>query len=220
MAFLLSAPPREPFLHAPASVLWLIGVLVAVYLLSVYGPLPDSFWDRAVFVPERLAEGFSLAGAWPLAGHMFLHAGALHLIMNCLALLAFGPPVARRYGGGWFLALFLLSGVAGALTHLAFHWGASEGVVGASGGISGLMGAALRLIRWPGQANSGRPIPVFSRPILSASLALVVLNAIVGWTGFEGQVVAWQAHIGGYVFGLIAVEAIDRLRFPRLYSAG
>ncbi|GAA0524794.1 membrane associated rhomboid family serine protease [Rhizomicrobium palustre] len=221
MAFLQAAPPREPFLQAPASVLWLIGVLIAAHLAFLYGPWPESFWDSLVFVPERLANGVTAEGLWPLVTHMFLHGGTLHLTFNCLWLLVFGAPVARRYGTGLFLLLFFACGIAGALTHLALHWGSSIAILGASGGVSGLMGAAFRLIHWPGTPQGVRLVPLFSRPLLTVSALWLLTNLIFGLTGFEGQAIAWEAHMGGFFLGLLGIGVIDRLsRRDAYYSAG
>jgi len=213
MAFLQSSPPREPFLHAPASVLWLIGSLVAVHLLAVYGFLPDAVWESLAFVPARLIEGGGPSAYFSLVSHMFLHGGYLHLTMNCLWLLAFGPIVARRYGAGLFLALFFASGIAGALTHLAVNWGSPLAVIGASGGVSGLMGAGFRMIRWPGVHTSKRLVPLLARPILVFSAVWLITNLVFGIIGFGGQTIAWEAHMGGYFFGLFAISLVDRLRF-------
>lgn len=218
MAFLQSAPPREPFLHAPGSVLWLIVALLAVYLLSFYGPLPDSFWNAWVFVPARFLDGVTLAAALPLISHMFLHGGLLHLAMNCLWLLPFGTYISRRYGAGYFYGLFFTAGIAGALTHLAFHWGSADAVIGASGGVAGLMGAGMRMLRWPGLSSTQRLAPLTARPILIFTGLWLATNLIFGFIGFEGQTIAWEAHVGGYVFGLLAIGLIDRLRFG--HSAG
>ncbi|MDR3528715.1 MAG: rhomboid family intramembrane serine protease [Rhizomicrobium sp.] len=221
MAFLQSAPPREPFLHAPASVLWLIGVMVAVHLAIYFGLVPEAVLDYLVFVPARLMDGTDLLGKLvPFVGYIFLHGGAMHLTFNCLWLLAFGPIVARRYGPGLFLGFFLLSGIVSALLYLAFNWGSTIPVIGASGAISGLMGGGLRMMRWPGTPSSGRLAPIFSRQILVFSGFWLITNLIFGLAGFDGQTIAWQAHMGGYLFGLVAISAVDWLRFGRRYSAG
>jgi len=221
MAFLQSAPPREPFLHAPASVLWLIGVMVAVHLAIYFGQVPEAVLEYLVFVPARLIDGTDLFGKLvPFVGYMFLHGGAMHLTFNCLWLLAFGPIIARRYGTGLFLGFFLLSGIVSALLYLAFNWGSTVPVIGASGAISGLMGGGLRMIRWPGSASPGRLAPIFSRQILVFTGFWLATNLIFGLMGFDGQTIAWQAHMGGYLFGLFAIGAVDWLRFGRRYSAG
>ena len=219
MAFLQSRPPREPFLHAPAVVLGLIGVLVAIHLAVTFVPIPLKALEPYAFVPARYAEGAGpLALVVPLFSHMFLHGSFTHLIINCLWLLAFGPVVARRCGAVAFLAFFLACGAAGALAHLALNWGSSDGMIGASGGISGLMAAGFRMLRWPGVRYGSRLVPLLSRPILLFSAVWLVINFLFGISGFgtgtSGQLIAWQAHMGGYLFGLVAIGGFDRLR-PR-----
>jgi membrane associated rhomboid family serine protease len=212
MAFLQSTPPREPFLHAPASVLWLIGVMVAVHLAVYFGQVPDVVLDCLVLVPARLIDGTPLPGQiTPFVGYMFLHGGAMHLTFNCLWLLVFGPIVARRYGAGLFLGFFFASGIVAALLYIAFNWGSPMPVIGASGAISGLMGGGLRMMQWPGVAPSARLAPILSRPIVMFSALWLVTNLIFGVIGIDGQIVAWQAHMGGYLFGLFAIGFVDWL---------
>jgi membrane associated rhomboid family serine protease len=218
MAFLQSRPPREPFLHAPGSVLGLIGGLVAIHLAVTFIPIPFDALVPYVFIPARYVSPYlehapTLELVLPLVSHMFLHGSFVHLFVNCAWLLAFGPVVARRLGGLAFFVFFLASGVAGALMELALTWGAPEAMIGASGGISGLMAAGFRMMRWPGVPSSVRLAPIFSRPILAFSGLWLVTNLIFGLTGFgtDGQI-AWQAHMGGYLFGLVAIGLFDRRR--------
>ena len=219
MAFLQSRPPREPFLHAPASVLGLIGVLVAIHLTVTFLPVSPEALEPYAFVPARYAEGAApLALVVPLFSHMFLHGSFTHLIINCLWRLAFGPVVARRCGALVFLAFFLACGAAGAVAYTALNWGSPDGMIGASGGISGLMAAGFRMLRWPGVRSGNRLVPLLSRPILLFSAIWLVTNFLFGISGFgtgtSGQLIAWQAHMGGYLFGLVAIGGFDRLR-PR-----
>ena len=217
MAFLQSPPAREPFLHAPGSVLGLIAVLVAIHLAVLYVPIPDQALEPFVFVSARfIHDAPSPAIVLPLFSHMFLHGSYLHLIVNCLWLLAFGPAVARRLGGILFLVFFLLCGAAGALMELALTWGSDVAMIGASGGISGLMAAGFRMLRWPGAPSGNRLVPILSRPILMFTGLWLVTNLIFGLTGFgtgnSGDQIAWQAHMGGYLFGLFAIGGFERLR--------
>jgi membrane associated rhomboid family serine protease len=219
MAFLQSQPPREPFLHAPKSVLWLIAVLIAIHLAVSFIPVPDDVLMPYVFIPARYTAAYvhsvpPVELVLPLVSHMFLHAGFLHLIVNCAWLLAFGPVVARRLGGWLFLVFFLAAGVAGALMELALTWGATAGMIGASGGISGLMAASFRMMRWPGVPAGVRLAPLFSRPILVFSGLWMATNLIFGLIGLGAGAdqIAWQAHMGGYLFGLVAISLFDRLR--------
>ena len=152
---------------------------------------------------------------------MGLHGSWTHLFINCLWLLAFGPIVARRFGSTLFVVFVLVCGVAGACTYLVLNWASPVPVVGASGAISGLMAAGLRML--PGQTpwaiQGETPLaPIFSRQILMFSLVWSAINLLAGMTGLgmggESALVAWQAHLGGFVTGLLLCGLFDRLR-PR-----
>ena len=226
MAFLQSESSREPFLHAPASVLWLIGLLVLVHVARAVAPpaLSEYLLTQYAFVPARVSGSFGASGLLgltvPFVSHMFLHADFVHLGVNCVWLLAFGPIVARRYGTLLFYLFFLVCGLAGAAVFLALDWGSSAGVIGASGAISGLMAAGIRMYPWQG-APGARPLaPIFSSQILLFTGIWLVTNLIFGLTGIgaggEIQQIAWQAHLGGYFAGLILAGVFDILRdrFP------
>jgi membrane associated rhomboid family serine protease len=225
MAFLQSAPPREPFLHAPASVLWLIAALVLAHVARILMPaaLSDEILMQYAFVPERYTDGLAAGGAFSLAApfvsYMFLHANFVHLTVNCIWLLAFGPIVARRYGTGLFLLFFVICGVVGAVTYLAFNWGSPLGVIGASGAISGLMAAGIRMYPWPGLPQDRSMAPILSSPVLLFSGFWFGANLLAGLTGFgavgELQQIAWQAHLGGYLTGLFLAGGFDLLRHSR-----
>jgi membrane associated rhomboid family serine protease len=153
---------------------------------------------------------------------MALHSDVTHLVINCLWLLAFGPIVARRFGAVLFLVFFILCGVAGAAAYLAFNWGSVVPVVGASGAISGLMGAAIRMMPgrlapWMVGANEVPLQPVLSRPILTFSaiwMAINMLAAVIDLGAGASGLIAWQAHLGGYLAGLLLCGVFDLLR-PR-----
>ena len=233
MAFLQSAPPRQPIFRAPSVVLWLIGGLAVAHAARVMGPPARSLAliEQFAFVPARYSRAFldshmAQAGSFwdravPFVSYMALHNDFTHLAVNCLWLLAFGPTVARRFGGLLFLIFFVACGVAGAAAHLAFNWGSPVPVIGASGAISGLMAAAVRMLPqiapWavPGEAPLA---PIFSRQILVFTGVWAAINLLVGVTGlgFGGETgqIAWQAHLGGFVAGLFLCGAFDRLR-PR-----
>ena len=171
--------------------------------LSQHGIDPGSLFQRGL----------------PFLSYMALHNDYTHLAINCLWLLAFGPIVARRFGPVLFLLFFVLCGVAAAATHLAFNWGSMEPVIGASGAISGLMAAGIRLLptERPPWASAGPPaeasmLPLWSRQIILFSLVWVVLNIVAGVTGLgmggEVGLIAWQAHLGGFAAGLVAVGPV------------
>jgi membrane associated rhomboid family serine protease len=223
MAFLQSAPAREPFLKAPASVILLIGVLVAAHLGRVFAPAEVSqhILDQYAFIPLRYAPnvldpGSLLDRAIPFVSYMFLHADATHLIINCLWLLAFGAVVARRFRPTLFLLFFLICGVASAAVYLAFNWNSPGGAIGASGAISGLMAAGVRML--PVAALGGADsrtglLPILSSQVIVFTLLWIGVSLVFGLTGIgmagETHAIAWQAHLGGYFAGMLLSGPFD-----------
>lgn len=189
----------------------------------------------AGFSPVRLLAGPEANGGWtrmlsPLVGHMFVHAGVAHLLFNMLWFVAFGAPVARRMGAenalqsfpalsaaGLFLTFYFLCGVVGALTFTLFHMNHFTLLVGASGGVSGLLGAVVRFafnrtsLFGP---EASRFSPLSSPSVLVWTAFIVITNVAVGIYGAAltgGASIAWEAHIGGYLFGLLAYPFFERL---------
>lgn len=239
MAFLQPQPSdpwtRQPVFRAPSVVVSLIAILVAAHGARAMVPpnISTELVNQFGFIPARYSQVFLathnadpggwLAQAVPFVSYMALHNDATHLIINSLWLLAFGPIVARRFGGFLFLLFFLTCGVAGALAHLAFNWGSLVPVIGASGAISGLMAAGLRLLPtqapWAGAAEE-KLAPVFSRQIVIFTAIWMAINLAAGLTGLgvggEAGLIAWQAHLGGYLAGLFLAGPFDKLR-PRTH---
>jgi len=222
MAFLHSGEARQPAFNVPAIVLGLIAVLASAHGLRLALPPAQSadLVNAYALIPARLLfDGSIWDKAVPFVSYMAIHGDWSHVGINCLWLLAFGPIVARRFGAPLFLLFFLVCGVAAALLFLAFDWGGSDPVVGASGAISGLMAAGIRLL--PGRTPWGRPgegpmAPLFSRQVLGFSAVWMVMNVLVGVWGLgmapAGQAIAWQAHLGGYLAGLALARTFDGLR--------
>jgi membrane associated rhomboid family serine protease len=213
-----------PVFNAPASVLALIGVLVAIHVLLVLMGDAWQVWSLYALAlnPIRFTDpSFPMpAGAeyWSLVTYMLLHGDWMHLTFNSLWLLVFGTPVARYLGSGRFLLLCLGAGVVGGLASLALHWGEMVFVVGASGAVSGLLAAAIPIMYGRRVLGGARPLS-FSEFLASPKalmftaiwLALTLFSGAAGWTGnsfmAEGGI-AWEAHLGGFVGGLIAFYAL------------
>jgi membrane associated rhomboid family serine protease len=233
MAFLAPHSPRQPIFRAPLVVLVLIALLVGLHVARTLLPPEQSkaLISRFAFIPARLSPDFlSQHGinlfrlGPPFLTYMVLHNDYTHLAVNCLWLLAFGPIVARRFGAVLFLLFFTICGVLAVLTYLALNWGSPDPVIGASGAISGLMAAGIRLLpteRPSWAAEDGPPseapmLPLLSRQMLLFTLVWAALNIVAGFTGLgmagEVGLIAWQAHLGGYAAGLILSGPFDRLR--------
>jgi len=229
MAFLQPAAPRQPIFQVPAVVPGLIVLLAGLHAARVLAPPEkNAEWIiRFAFIPARYDAAWLAANhidpgslwdrALPFVTYMGLHNDLMHLGINSLWLLAFAPVVARRYGTALFLAFFLLCGLAGAAAHLALNWGSPNPVIGASGAISGLMAAGLRLLptQRPGP-DGGKPLPILSRQFLVFALVWMGMNVIVGVTGLgmggETALIAWQAHLGGFLAGMLLAVPFDRIR--------
>jgi membrane associated rhomboid family serine protease len=224
---------REPIFNVPRSVAGVAAILILVQI--VRGLLPDeldlTLLLALAFIPARYSgAALELPGGYFTAvtsfvTYMVVHAGWVHLLVNLAWMLAFGSAVARRVGGPKFLTFSVLCGIAGALTHLAFHYGDMAPVVGASAAISGQMAGALRFI-FSAKPQSGERMPDFiAAPRLSLGQTLtdkrmiaflvfwVVLNAYFGLSsvkiGGEQGAIAWEAHIGGFLCGLLLFGAFD-----------
>jgi membrane associated rhomboid family serine protease len=226
----------EPILNVPRSVAGVSVLLVAVQLIR--NLLPDdvdlTFLLALAFIPARYSgaapelPGGYLTAVTSFVTYMIVHAGWLHLIVNLLWMLAFGSAVARRMGDLKFLLFSTLCGIAGAFTHLAFHYGDMAPVVGASAAISGQMAGALRFIfkvqRLPGQhAPDFIAAPLMSlgetladKRIIAFLVFWVALNAYFGISAVKiaGETggIAWEAHIGGFLCGLLIFGLFDEGR--------
>jgi rhomboid protease GluP len=214
--------PRGP---TPRSLLVLAGVIAAIEVilsLADQGWLADgslrsralcagAFWAelgpaspfaRLCGAPE--GQLFALQPVTMFITHAFLHGSLLHMVMNMTILLALGRFVGDRYGAGTVLPVFLLSAIAGG-GMFGLMGSPAYPMVGASGAVFGFLGVWIvwdwrrhqRALRSPG-------------PVLRRVLVLAVLNVVL-YVGLGGML-AWQAHLGGFVAGvLIGVWLENRL---------
>jgi membrane associated rhomboid family serine protease len=215
-----------PILNVPGVVLWSVAVLAAVHLLMVWGGEPWLSWayDELALSPVNFADGGGQPRhAWTLLSYMLLHADWMHLLFNSLWLLIFGTPVARYLGSARFVALCLVSGLAGGLASLTLYWGEPVVIIGASGAVSGLIAAAIPIMY--GQRVPGGVRPLSFNGLLHAPQALLfmvvwlLITLFAGGTGWTGQsfgagtAIAWEAHVGGFLGGLLAFYVLaPRLR--------
>lgn len=228
---------REPIFNIPASVLAVLGLLGAMHVLrNVLPPDMDVSMVLALaFVPARYAgpvpglPGGDLAALTSPFTYMLVHGDLTHLIINGAWLLAFGGAVAKRIGGQRFLAFSVSCGLASIVVYLALHLGELAPVIGASGAVSGLMAGALRFflpaVRRGGFAlfrEHPEAVPLasvgamFRDPqtltIIGIWVALNFLFGIGGSSLAGGAAIAWEAHLGGFLFGLFTFGLFDRAR--------
>lgn len=181
------------------------------------------------FATEFLGDG-SLQ-PWTWITYAFLHADATHYGLNSIWLVAFGAPVARRFGALRFLALFVVTAVLGVATHYAFHAYDAMPIIGASAAVSGAMGAALRFVFQPGaplglalamRPDEPRAYRLPALPLRRAFRDSRVLTFMLFWfatnfifgvaaqpLGLSDGAVAWEAHVGGFLAGLLLFSLFD-----------
>ena len=222
---------RERIFNLPTVTKTLIVALTATQLVVAYGPLEFSNWllTTFAFIPARVTlEGGAEYAT--LLTYFFLHGDWTHLIVNVLALAAFGTPVERRFGSARYLLFLAASAFAGALLFLALHPYEIAPVVGASGAISGTMGAIVRFAFTPGARladNRRSPRTAYDEESHFTSLSQLPLNRqamffLVAWLAVNvllgvfpqavgvSSAIAWEAHVGGFLFGLLFFNFFDR----------
>lgn len=232
---------REPVFNAPPGVVRAMAVLAVVHVI-VWHMLPDATAYQVLewfaFIPARYTGTLVdpvfgwLPTIWSPLTHQLLHGDITHLLLNCAWLLVFGGAVAQRIGGLRFLLLGVLSGVAGAAVFLMLRFGDLVPMIGASGAVSGLMGGAFRFF-FAALDRGGfemfrlnpRSIPLMTvrqtlsdRRFQAGAAVLVLINvfaSLMAPSVSSSDGVAWQAHLGGFLFGLFCFDYFELPRRPR-----
>ena len=231
--------PREPILNLPAAVTAYILLLAAIHGVRLLLPQDLDFWVLEVFsfIPKRYDETLLLgrlrggegAKVWTFLTYSLLHANFAHLAVNTLWLLPFGSAVARRFGALRFFLLMAVTAAAGAGAHLVMHPSELSPMIGASASVSGAMAAAIRFAFERGSflsftggrdVSSAPYVPAVS--LLRALQNPRVLSFLAIWFGINivfgmgslgtemaGESVAWEAHIGGFLAGLLLFSLLD-----------
>ena len=191
----------------------LIAINVLVFFLELNNG--EEFIQRWAFVPSRFLAD-PVGDFATLFTAMFLHAGWAHLLGNMLYLWIFGDNVEDRLGHGLFLVFYILSGLAATFAQLAISLGSSVANVGASGAIAGVLGAYL--VMFPGRqvrVLMGRAIvPMSALVVIGFWILIQIFSQISVFTaGSQGEGgVAYMAHIGGFVAGLVMAFLLGRGR--------
>ena len=199
-----------------------LNILVFVYELSL-GPELLIFFKRYAIVPAQFFAGgyydffgrkqplTPLEMAFPLLTSLFLHGGFLHLAGNMLYLWIFGDNIEDKIGSARFLILYLASGMVAATAHLIMNSDSAIPSLGASGAVSGVLGAYILL--YP-RARILTVLPIlfflqfFELPafffIGTWLVQQLLYGMVIFWSkGAESGGIAWWAHIGGFIAGLV-----------------
>lgn len=198
----------------------LIALNVLVFFLELNNG--EAFIERWAFIPSRFLAN-PVGDSVTLFTSMFMHAGWAHLLGNMLYLWIFGDNVEDRLGHGLYFVFYILCGLAATFAQLAISLGSSVANVGASGAIAGVLGAYL--IMFPrGRVNVllGRFVtPMSALVVIGFWILIQIFSQISVFSagGQEGGGVAYMAHIGGFVAGVVLTFLLGRGR-DRLPAGG
>lgn len=240
-----SLPPKsEPILTLPGALTGYIAMLAVIHL-HVLLPANLDYWiiEAFGFIPMRYEPmlldapfpGGAGAKLWSFVTYSLLHANLGHILFNVLWLLPFGSALVRRFGALRFFLFMAVTAIGGACAHLLTHEHEMVPMIGASASVSGTMAAAIRFAFGHGSFLSLRrsdPVAAARVPALPLSQSLRdprVLGFLAVWFGMnylfgatslapgaEGASVAWQAHVGGFIAGLLLFSLFDPVpRTPR-----
>jgi len=225
-------PPEPPKVRQPAfnlhgAIILFVVLCVGVHVLRVVvfgGALDRWIIANFAFIPIRFSpEYFQLN--WPTLvspiTYSFLHGDWLHLGFNMIWLVVFGAPVAYRLGWARTIALWCITALGAVGLHAVLYMGDPVPLWGASGAVSGFLGAAAR---FGFRADRRNPRRGFAGPLLGPLDSLRqpgVIPFLVVWiginvaTGYDlfglsgGVAIAWEAHIGGLITGFLAIGFLD-----------
>ncbi len=224
---------RNPLRVIPfqAVTVGLIAVCVLVFLwemslgeygliraVHVYGTIPDVLLGRRELPPGLT----TIPPAATLLTSMFLHGGWLHLGSNMLYLWVFGDNIEDAMGHLRFLVFYLACGVVAALTHSLLAIDTTAPMVGASGAISGVLGAYLLLhpkVRVLVLVFYRVPLPLPAYIVLGGWIVLQVVSVYYESPVPGEGMTAWWAHIGGFVAGIALIVPMRRKGVP-LFDRG
>jgi membrane associated rhomboid family serine protease len=178
-------------------------------LVYTFGLIPAR--EQLLFARHGISLGQAIL---PMFTSMFLHGGWLHLLGNMLFLWVFGGAVEEALGHFPYLIFYLTCGVGSALVHTIFNLGSKVPTIGASGAISGVMGAFIVLFPRARVTTIIPALLLFFRVRIPAFLMLgywflMQFFSGVGSLGMSDQGgVAWWAHVGGFVLGALLVVGV------------
>ena len=203
---------REYFSRIPRLILW----MAALYALA---EIALTLGDANLFnMPRFRSTVYEYAGFWPglldnwepnylgqpalmFLTYGFLHSGVLHLVVNMITLASLGPPVIERVGNPKFLFIYAISITGGAIG-FALLSDTFRPMVGASGALFGLAGA---VIAW--EYIDRFTLREALWPVVRAVAFLIALNVVLYYA--MDKLLAWEAHLGGFILGWIAAVIVD-----------
>ena len=200
-----------------------VNIIVYLYELSLGAGAREAFVSSFALVPNRLFSPATAArGAVPVAAtmftSMFLHGGFLHIAGNMLYLWIFGNNIEDSMGHIRFVFCYFLCGCIAAYSHALANSSSAVPMIGASGAISGVLGAYLmlypraRVLTLVAFGLYVRTVELPAMFVLGFWFVLQFLSALI--SAGTGEGVAWYAHVGGFVAGMALIGFFKRKRVP------
>jgi membrane associated rhomboid family serine protease len=197
----------------PIITVTLLVVNTLVFLYAAFMPAGEerAFVTRYVLVPRELLESLRYRqellpyNLLTLLTSMFLHGGIFHLGGNMLYLWIFGNNIEDSMGHARFVLFYALSGMAAALCQFVYDPASQLPMVGASGAVSGVLGAYLLLFPYA-RIKTLIFIFIFITTVELPAIVLLTIWFFMQILFSHTQGVAWFAHIGGFLFGLITIK--------------
>ncbi|MDO8885691.1 rhomboid family intramembrane serine protease [Candidatus Oleimmundimicrobium sp.] len=215
--------PTQTISWATMSLI-IINVTIFIYELSLGSGL-DMFIKEYAMTPYLIVQFPSISTYLTLITSIFLHGGWIHVIGNMLYLWIFGNNIEDVLGHGKFLVFYFLCGLGGAIGHIIFNPTSTIPSLGASGAIAGVLAAYL--ILYPlATIDVAIPIFIFIKIIRLPAIIVIgfwfFLQLTSGYAAITTPVmqssggVAWFAHIGGFMTGLLLILIFPKKRNPRV----
>lgn len=207
------------------TIVAIIAVAVAVFVIEQakdinlapdYGTVPAKIvaaWDDLAAGNADIDTAAALAR---LFTSLFVHAGPEHILYNMVFLWAFGCLTSEHLGKWWALVIFLVTGAGGDVLQIALNPDSQIPIVGASGAICGFEGVYLGLalrwtLRWPDVWPLAHPIP----PLQLCAFAVIGIGFDFYALMNHGQRIAYGAHVGGFITGLILAGVVTQIYHTR-----
>ncbi|WP_208441964.1 rhomboid family intramembrane serine protease [Bartonella raoultii] len=223
----LPRKPKEPLLNVPFIIVVLIVICFCLYCIPQYFFSHQRYIESLEFFSftPALFKSDPIAFFYTMVSYSFMHGSFKHVALNMVWLLVFGSPLVRHFGVLRFLIFWVLTAVTSVLTYFTFHQESIISLVGASGAVSGMMGAIARYGFPSGylgiNGQNEKPLGTLlsikkalcSKSVLIYISVWLTADFIIGISSvlFEenGISIAWEAHIGGFFTGFLLVGFFD-----------
>ena len=222
----------NPTQRFPYLTVFFIGLNILIFLFQLFSPQGIYYYVYKMgaipyeithfqsihYFPWISPDYFSrLSPPLTLITSMFLHGGFFHLLFNMLYLWIFGNNIEDFLGPARFILFYLLGGLGASFTHIIFNFNSQYPMVGASGAIAGILGAYL--ILYPRARVLTLVFPIFFIQIIRIPAAIVLglwfLLQVLNIGGGGG--VAWFAHIGGFLVGILLIKIFTQKRKAKVW---